>query len=99
MTSLTSPPQIFVRDGDGTATVTVTCTPQVRPTQRASLIIGNLEVLAQDHPATTANLSFTVLSAPVGVFSVRLRIDAVDSQLVDRSATPPEFFDQRIEIQ
>lgn len=99
MTSLTTPPQIFVRDGDDTATVTLTCTPEVRPTQRASLIIGNREVIADDHPATTANLSFTVPDAPVGVHFVRLRIDGVDSQLVDRSATPPEFFDQRIEIQ
>lgn len=98
MTSLTSPPQIFIRDGDGTATVTLTCTPQVRPTQRVSLIIGNREVIADDHPTTTSNPAFTVLDAPVGVHWVRLRVDGVDSQLVDRSVSPPEFFDQRIEI-
>ncbi len=98
MTTLTSPPQVFVRDGDGTATVTLTCTPQLRPTQRASLILGNREVIADDHPATTANLSFTVLDAPIGVHFVRLRVDGVDSQLVDRSVSPPEFFDLRIEI-
>lgn len=98
MTSLTTPAQIFIRDGDGTANITLTCTPQVRPTQRASLILGNREMLADDHPTTTANLGFTVLNAPVGVHFVRLRIDGVDSQLVDRNVTPPEYFDQRIEI-
>ncbi len=98
ITSLTSPPQVFTLGADGTATVTVACTPQVRPTQRASLILGSREVIADDHPATTANLSFTVLDAPVGVHFVRLRVDGVDSQLVNRSVSPPEFFDQRIEI-
>ena len=50
------------------------------------------------HATTTANLGFTVLDAPVGVHHVRLRVDGVDSQLVDRSVTPPEFLDRRIEI-
>lgn len=98
MTSLTSPPQAFVRDGTGTAVVTVNCTPQVRPTQRTSLIIGSREVLADDHPATTANLSFTVPDAPVGTHHVRLRVDGVDSQLVDRSVSPPAYLNQRIRI-
>jgi hypothetical protein len=98
ISSLTSPPQVFTRDADGTASVTLTCTPQVRPTQRASLLLGSREVIADDHPTTTANLSFTVLDAPVGVHWARLRVDGVDSQLVDRSVTPPEFFDHRIEI-
>ena len=98
ITSLASPPQVFNRDGDGTAVVTLSCTPEVRPEQRASLILGSREVIADAHEATTANLSFTVLDAPVGVHHVRLRVDGVDSQLVDRSVTPPQFLDRRIEI-
>lgn len=98
MTSLTSPPQNFVRDGAGTAIISVSCTPLVRPNQRTSLIIGSREVVADDHPATTANLSFTVTDAPVGTHHVRLRVDGVDSQLVDRSASPPTYLDQRIRI-
>lgn len=96
--SLISPPQIFNRDGDGTAVVTLTCSPEVRPTQRASLIVGSLEVIADAHPTATANLSFTILDAPVGVHHVRLRVDGVDSQLINRSVTPPQFLDRRIEI-
>lgn len=98
ITSLTSPPQVFVRDGDDVAVITLSCTPQVRSTQRASLLLGNREVLADDHAATTANLSFTVRDAPIGVHYVRLRIDGVDSQLVDRDVVPPEFLDHRIEV-
>lgn len=98
MTSLTTPPQVFNTDPDGTAVVTISCSPQVRPNQRVSLLIGSREVVADDHPATTANLSFTVPDAPIGKHHVRLRIDGVDSQLVDRSKSPPEFLDQRIEI-
>ena len=98
MTTLTSPPQKFTPDADGTASVTIGCTPEVQPTQRASLTLGSLEVLADDHPTATATLTFTVLDAPVGVHYVRLRIDGVDSELVNRAAKPPVYFDQRIEI-
>jgi len=97
-TSLTSPPQVFTRDPTQTAVVTITCASQVQPRQRASLILGTREFIADPHPAATANLSFTIANAPVGVHHVRLRVDTVDSQLVDRSASPPAFFDQRIEI-
>ena len=98
LTSLTSPPQVFVRDGGGTATIALTCTPQVRPTQRVSLLLGTLEVLSDPRAVTTANLSFTVIKAPVGKHRVRLRVDGVDSEAIDRTQSPPVFFEQRIEI-
>jgi hypothetical protein len=98
MTSLTSPPQQFARDGNGTATVTVNCVPQVQPPQRASLLLGTLEALADAHPTATSSLTFHVLDAPVGVHYVRLRVDGVDSELVDRAAKPPVYLDRRIEI-
>lgn len=98
MTSLTSPPQVFARNINGVATVTISCTPQVRKTQSVSLIIGTREVAADTHVAPTSTLTFTVPDAPVGTHHVRLRVDGVDSQLVDRAASPPVFFDQRIRI-
>jgi hypothetical protein len=100
ITSLVSPPQVFPRgnDDDHVAIVTLSCSPEVRPTQRVSLIIGSREVVADDHPATTADLAFTVRDAPLGVHYVRLRVDGVDSQLVDRGKSPPAYFDHRIEI-
>src|SRR5262245_62047134 len=98
ITSLTSPPQKFTPDGNGTAAVTLSCSPQVQPSQRASLLLGSLEVLADAHLAATPNLAFTVLDAPIGVYYVRLRIDGIDSELVNRAAKPPVYLDQRIEI-
>jgi hypothetical protein len=98
MTSLSSPPQQFIRAADGSATITIVCTPEVLPGQRASLIIGQREVAALPRTVTTGNLSFVVADAPVGIHHVRLRVDGIDSALVDRDAQPPVFFDQRIEI-
>jgi Pvc16 N-terminal domain len=98
ITTLTSPPQVFVANPSGTAAVTVGCRPDVRPTQRASLIVGSREVPANPHPAVTSTLTFTIPDAPVGIHRVRLRVDGIDSQLVDRSASPPVFLDHRIEI-
>jgi hypothetical protein len=98
MTTLTMPPQVFPRDGAGTAAVTIGCVPEVRPSQRASLIIGNREVIADDHPVTTGTLTFTVRNAPVGTHHVRLRVDGVDSELIDRAATPPAYLDHQIQI-
>jgi hypothetical protein len=98
ITTLTTPPQVFTRDGQGTAAVSLGCRPDVRPTQRASLILGSREVPSDPHPAATNTLGFTVEDAPAGVHFARLRVDGTESQLVDRSASRPVFFDHRIEI-
>jgi hypothetical protein len=75
----------------GDATITMTFSPEVRPDQRASLLLGDREVLANDHPVATGSLVFVVEDAPSGDRHVRLRIDGVDSLLVDRTATPPVY--------
>jgi hypothetical protein len=98
ITTFTTPPQVFTRDAKGTAVVTTGCTPQVRHNQHTSLILGGHEVVADDHPVITGTLNFTVHDAPVGVHYVRLRVDGVDSQLINRAATPPVYFDHRIQI-
>jgi hypothetical protein len=84
-------PLAAVRDGQGDAAVTVTTSPEVRPDQRAALLVGDREVPAEPHPAPTGSLDFVVRAAQPGTFFVRLRIDGVDSLLVDRSVTPPVF--------
>lgn len=78
----------------GDFTLTVTCSPQVRPEQRASLLFGDREILADDHPAQTGSLTFrvtNVTAASAGKYFLRLRIDGVDSMVVDYTATPPVF--------
>jgi hypothetical protein len=80
------------RDRSGRETIfTVTCRPEVRPEQRASLTVGNLEIQAQAHSTPTDTLTFIARSVAPGEYFVRLRVDGVDSLLVDRSVTPPVF--------
>jgi len=74
-----------------TIVYTVNCNPEVRPEQRAALLIGDMEVLADPHPAQTAVLTFSVSGLQTGDYFVRLRVDGVDSLLVDRTVTPPVF--------
>jgi hypothetical protein len=75
----------------GPVTLTATCAPQVRPEQRATLLVGSSEVLADPHAAPTNTLVFTVNEIAAGIYRYRLRIDGVDSLLVDRSVVPPVF--------
>jgi hypothetical protein len=98
ITTLTNPPTVFTRDADGTAVVTIGCAPEVRPTQFTSLLLGSLEVLADPHPNTTNALTFTIQNAPVGSHRARMRVDGIDSQIVNRAVSPPVFFDHRIDI-
>lgn len=95
---ITSPlPMAVVRDAQGTALVTLSCEPQLRPDQRIALLLGSREVPGSV-AAQTDTLTFTVPRAEAGTHHVRLRVDGVESLLVDRSLTPPRFFDRRITI-
>jgi hypothetical protein len=92
-------PLDVLRQGDHSAEITITCSPQVRPGQRAALLIGDREVMAEAHAAVTDTLKFVVKNAPVGTHFLRLRIDGVDSLLVQSPAGKPVFDpDQRVKI-
>jgi hypothetical protein len=90
---VTSPmPMTVARDGNGTAVVTLTCTPAFQPGQRITLVVGDRQVPADAITTTTATLSFQVTDAAQGTHRIRLRCDGVDSLIVaDRSAFPPVF--------
>jgi hypothetical protein len=77
----------------GDFTLTVACSPEVRPEQRASLLFGANEIEADAHPAQTATLTFRipVTANSVGEHFVRLRVDGVDSLLVKYEETPLNF--------
>jgi hypothetical protein len=70
---------------------TATCSPEVWPAQNAALLLGDQEIAAQPHASQTASLNFQAQGLTAGVYFVRLRIDGVDSLLVNRSVTPPVF--------
>lgn len=95
---ITSLPAAVARVG-GSATITLGCAPRLRVGQQVSLILGSREVLAEAFAADTDSATFVVREAPVGVHKLRLRVDGVDSRLVDRSTTPPSFVaGQQLEI-
>jgi len=98
----TQMPDVTVgKDADNNITFTVECGPEVRPEQRAALLVGNLEIPSQPHPVQTHTLTFVAKSILLarsilpGDYFVRLRVDGVDSLLVNRAVTPPVFFDNQ----
>jgi hypothetical protein len=84
-------PPVGVATVGDTTTLTVGTTPQVLPQQTASLIIGDREVQANAHAAPTSTLTFTAVDLPDGTYRLRLRVDGVESILIDRTTTPPTF--------
>lgn len=87
----TALPITVARNTSGDAIITLTCSPEVRPEQHAALLLGDREIPAQPHPTQTDTLTFAVTAAIPGEYLVRLRVDGVDSLLVDRSVAPPVF--------
>jgi Pvc16 N-terminal domain len=75
----------------GSVTYTATCSPQVWVGQIASLLLGNMEIPAQPFTAKTGTLTFVASNLASGGYYFRLRVDGVDSLLVNRAVTPPIF--------
>ncbi len=91
-------PQSFARDGEGNASFDLTVRPAVHPGQRAGLVLGQLEFPARPLAAASETLHFDIPGAPPGTHLARLRVDGIESPLVDRSVTPPAFLDLRITL-
>jgi Pvc16 N-terminal domain len=89
-------------DANGTGALTLNFRPRRRPHQSTSIIVGRREVPADpdpaDPPAPTGTATFTIPDAPLGTHLLRLRIDGVDSLLLNRTVTPPAFLDRRVVI-
>ncbi|WP_068827052.1 DUF4255 domain-containing protein [Pseudomonas sp. BMS12] len=95
---ITNLPQNLARDDDGDVLISIDFTPELRAGQRVSLLVGQREVLPQSFAAPTATLDFLIEQAEVGEHLLRLRIDGIDSPIVDHSSTPPTFLNQRLTI-
>jgi hypothetical protein len=92
---LSNPPISAARNANK-ITITLACSPEVLPAQRVALLLGGDEVPAEPHLSQTGNLTFVAKDDPQGKFApgdyfVRLRVDGVDSLLIDRSVKPPKF--------
>lgn len=94
----TALPMNLPRDAQGDVSVTLSFRPDVMPGQQVSLLLGTREVAPTALATPTGSLTFTVTRAAVGPQLVRLRIDGLDSRVVDATAMPPRFFNRRIVI-
>jgi hypothetical protein len=88
----TLPPASVGRDATThRVTVTIGVSPQARVEQEASLTLDTATATATSRTVPASQLTFEFDPVPAGARWVRLRVDGVDSQLIDRSATPPVF--------
>jgi hypothetical protein len=82
--------------------VTVPCTPYVRPAQDASLIVGGQQGAADSFSIPTSSPSFTfetLSSTETDFVPVRLRVDGIDSPIVDASVPgQPVFAGPSVEV-
>jgi len=87
------------RDGAGTVRFTLTFLPAVRVDQRVTLVLGEQEYTPEPFSARATSLDFVIENGPVSPvegFLARLRIDGIDSPIVDYAARPPRFLNHRI---
>ncbi len=95
---ITGLPMNVARDGAGTASVTINFRPVLRAGQQATLVLGQQEFAPQAFVAPVSALNFVIADAPVGNHLARLRIDGIDSPIIDPAVKPPVFLNQRINI-
>ena len=98
---MTNLPLAVVRDGAGTAAFTVNFTPSLRAGQSVVLVLGQDEFVPQAAALPATSLNFVIPNAPVGPLLARLRIDGIESPIIDLSQEPPAipgFLDQRVVI-
>jgi hypothetical protein len=91
---ITTTPLATAAGAGGTRTLTLACSPLVRPSQRASVLLGDREVVAAARGAATDPLVFDVTDVPASPpsgYVVRLRVDGVDSFPFDPASKPPSF--------
>lgn len=93
-------PATVTPDAQGNAKVNITCSPYIRPGQQVFLIIGSVAAPADSFTASTGTPSFTfssLASTPAPV-PLRLRVDGIDSPIIDRTKSPPVFAGPSIQI-
>lgn len=98
---ITNLPQTVARAGDGSATVTLQFTPELRSGQRATLVLGSNEVAPLATGATPTSLQFRIPGAVPGSYLARLRVDGIESPIVDMDLSPgdaPHFLNLAVNI-
>lgn len=91
-------PIVALVDGFGTATFSISFTPQLRQGQEVSIVLGQDGYLSLPYVAPTSSLGFSISNAPTGSHLIRLRIDGYDSAIIDRTTDVPVFLNRRVNI-
>lgn len=73
----------------GGTTLTVTTQPNIRVEQETQLLLGSQPLMPQ--AITDSTLTFDLSDIAPGAYFIRLRVDGVDSHVVDYSTDPPVF--------
>ncbi|MGA5316908.1 DUF4255 domain-containing protein [Streptomyces pseudogriseolus] len=84
-------PMSVERDANHTVSLEVTCAAPVHPDQRVELLLGELPVPAEPFGQATRALRFRIAGARPGRYALRLRVDGVDSPLLDADSAEPRF--------
>lgn len=84
----------------GNTHVTVPCSPFVRPGQQVFLIIGDQLAVADalTTPTNTPSFTYSNLQPTNGLVRARLRVDGIESRIVDRTTTPPQFTGPQVQV-
>ena len=94
-----NPFPVQIAASNGEAVVMLDVVPAVARGQSISLLVGDREISGPAVNAPTSKVTFTVPQAVPGTYLLRLRVDGVDSLVVDVSVAPPVFLDRRLVIQ
>lgn len=89
--TVTNFPLTVTRDNAGTATIALDCQPQVGPDQDCALLLGPTPITLAPRAAAQSTVTFIVPQATPGTYPARLRVDSVDSLLVNATVVPPEY--------
>jgi hypothetical protein len=94
------PPIAMTRSGANVLSVRIGCQPEVRLGQKVTLLMDTREAPAQPFSANSATLDFEFADAPPagGTPLLRLKVDGIESIVVNRGARPPAFFNHRITL-
>lgn len=86
--------------GGANVAVSISCTPTLRPGQQVSLIIGSQQAPAEDFtaPTTAPFFTFQSLQPTAAAVPVRLRVDGIDSPVVDLTSKPPKFSGPMVQV-
>ena len=98
--TLIFPPASITRSLANVLSVHIGSEPEARVGQRVTLLMDTREAAALPFTASPPTLDFEFADAPPagGTPLLRLKIDGVESIVVNRGARPPVFFDHRITL-